>query len=134
MVDMSIHNKKILKQNRKNLRNHGTPAEATLWRFLQKRQLEGRKFRRQHSVGHYILDFYCPAEKLAVELDGAHHFTAAGFEADQERDAYLRSLNIKTIRFENQEVFDNMEGVLEQIKACFDHPAYGTPPKIGGDY
>ena len=56
-----IHNLKNLKKQRKDLRNNPTPAEAVLWKALQKRQLAGRKFRRQHSVGHYILDFYCSA-------------------------------------------------------------------------
>ena len=64
---MQIHNRKNLKQFRKDLRNNLTPAEATLWKAIQRSQLEGRKFRRQHSVGNYILDFYCPKEKLAIE-------------------------------------------------------------------
>jgi len=65
---MSLHNLKHLKQTRKNLRNALTPAEATLWKYIQNSKVEGKKFRRQHSVGNYILDFYCPSEKLAIEL------------------------------------------------------------------
>lgn len=117
---MQIHNRKRLKQFRKDLRNNLTPAEATLWKALQKSQIEGRKFRRQHSVGNYILDFYCPKEKLAIELDGHEHFTVNGDERDFIRDEYLRTLNIKVLRFENKEVFDNIVGVLEEIKQNFN--------------
>ena len=113
-----INNWKSLKERRRELRNNLTPAEATLWRFLSRSQL-GKKFRRQHSVGPYILDFYCPSEKLAVELDGAHHFTSAGQEYDQIRTAFLEQFNIRVIRFENDEVFKSTEAVLEKIKSSF---------------
>lgn len=116
---MHTYNDKHLENHRRSLRKEGTPAEATLWCFLQRSQLKGRKFRRQHSVGNYILDFYCPAEKLAVELDGKEHFTSAGYERDQDREAYLKNLNIRVIRFENDEVFWNVEVVLEKIASCF---------------
>ena len=117
------HNIKCLKKYRKLLRNNLTSAEATLWKLLQKKQLEGKKFRRQHSVGPYILDFYCPSEKLAIELDGAEHFTEAGYENDLKRTAYLNKLNIRVVRFENVEVFQSLEGVLETIKNNFqNHP------------
>lgn len=108
-----------MKQYRKDLRNNLTPAEATLWKAIQRSQLDGRKFRRQHSVGNYILDFYCPNEKLAIELDGQQHYTASGRERDNIRDEFLKTINIKVLRFENKEVFDNLEGVLEEIKCNF---------------
>ena len=116
---MQINNKSSFKPFRKQLRNNLTPAEATLWKHLQRRQLEGRKFRRQHSVGNYILDFYCPAEKLCVELDGAVHFTESGMDYDHERTAYLNSLNIQVMRFENYMVFERLEEVLSEIKSKF---------------
>lgn len=119
MSKRQINNKTELKEFRKKLRNNGTPAEAFLWRYLKNKQLEGRKFRRQFSVGNYILDFYCPSEKLCVELDGADHFTSAGFEYDQERTAFLNAQGIKVIRFENKIVFDCTEHVLETIKSNF---------------
>ena len=68
-----VNNLPYLKTFRKELRNNLTPAEAKFWKIVQNKNLEGRKFRRQHSVGNYILDFYCPSEKLAVELDGEVH-------------------------------------------------------------
>ena len=114
-----IHNKKTLKVNRKKLRNNLTPAEAKLWSLLKNSQLENRKFRRQHSVGPYVLDFYCPSEKLCVELDGSGHYTEPGFEYDTIRSEYLGCLNIEVMRFENKDVFENTEGVLEEIKRSF---------------
>ena len=116
MKNKQVHNKPALKENRKRLRNNCTSAEAVLWTRLKGKQLEGRKFRRQHSVENYILDFYCPSEKLAIELDGAHHFTSQGFEADRIRDAFLLQLGIKTIRFENDTLWWSIEYVLKTIK------------------
>lgn len=125
-----IHNRKSLEPYRKDLRNNLTSAEATLWRELQRKQLDGRKFRRQHSVGSYILDFYCPSEKLCVELDGAGHFTEEGVAYDKERTEYLNSLNIRVIRFENVDVFEKMEKVLSEIKNNFRPP---LGPSSGGE-
>ena len=85
----SYHNLPHKKDDRRNLRNSLTPAEATLWKSLKSGQLAGRKFRRQHSVGAYILDFYCPEERIAVELDGASHYTVSGNLHDTARDEYL---------------------------------------------
>ena len=105
---------------RKELRNNLTPAEAALWKALQRGQLEGRKFRRQHSFGKFILDFYCPSEKLVIELDGRHHFSDVGFEADSERSTFLHSHGIRVLRFENKDVFENLDGVLEEIRNHFN--------------
>ena len=114
-----LNNLPHLKTLRKELRNNLTPAEAALWKALKRGQLDGRKFRRQHSVGNYILDFYCPQEKLAVELDGRHHFSEAGFEADSERTEFLNRHVIRVLRFENKDVFEHLEGVLEEIRLAF---------------
>jgi len=119
MSPKQIHNRPELKEDRRALRNHLTPAEATLWRALQRSQLAGRKFRRQHSVGPYVLDFYCPSEKLAVELDGAPHFTEAGYAYDTARTAYLLEQGIRVIRFENEAVFKGLESVLDRIQEEF---------------
>jgi very-short-patch-repair endonuclease len=130
-MNEQIHNRKELGSYRKELRNNLTPAEATLWIELKGKQLDGRKFRRQHSVGYYILDFYCPTEKLCVELDGAGHFTPEGIAYDKERTAYLNSLNIRVIRFKNGDVFERMEKVLSEIKSKFRPPL--TPPEPRGE-
>ena len=96
---MPIHKVKYLKEFRKDLRNNLTPAEATLWKYLQNSKLDGRKFRRQHSIKNYILDFYCPSEKLGIELDGSSHNGFASDEYDNERTAELNKLRIRIIRF-----------------------------------
>ncbi|HLP52837.1 MAG TPA: DUF559 domain-containing protein [Chitinophagales bacterium] len=114
-----IHNKEVLKTNRKALRNNSTSAEAVLWRCLKNNQLEGRKFRRQHSISNYIVDFYCVSELLAIELDGAHHYTLAGNQNDYMRDTDLANLNITVLRFENKVVFEHIDLVLEEIKRHF---------------
>ena len=82
-------NKPELKEQRRQLRTYGTAAEATLWGMLKNRQIKGLRWRRQFSVGPYILDFYCPEIKLAIELDGKDHFTESGMEHDIERSRYL---------------------------------------------
>ena len=119
MDDQPIHNRKELKELRQQLRNNAIPAECKLWNRLKQKQLVGRKFRRQNSVGDYILNFYCPAEKLCIELDGAYHFTSTQRQLDELRTEYLNSLNITVLRFNNEEVLENIEAVLEAIKAVF---------------
>ncbi|MEI6826907.1 MAG: endonuclease domain-containing protein [Desulfuromonadales bacterium] len=112
---MLLYNRPPLKSRRKELRNGSTPAEIKLWSMLQHSNLGGYKFRRQHSVGFYILDFYCPSVRLAVELDGDSHFTDDAIEYDRERTAYLNALNIKVVRFLNTDVYENLNGVCEKI-------------------
>ena len=80
MAHSQIHNRPEYKDRRLSLRKKLTAAEATLWNLLKNKQLDGRKFRRQHSVGKYVLDFYCASEHLAIELDGEHHFLAEGMK------------------------------------------------------
>jgi very-short-patch-repair endonuclease len=111
-----LHNVKALEENRRELRSSMTPAEATLWRCLQRSQLAGKKFRRQHSIEAYIVDFYCLECRLAIELDGAAHFTDSGAQYDAVRTELLTSKGIRVLRFENQEIFDNLDLVLEEIQ------------------
>lgn len=102
---------------RKELRNEGTAAEATLWLSLKGRQVEGMRWRRQFGVGPYILDFYCPQLHLCIELDGAPHYTIQGGENDLQREEWLlQEHGIRTIRFENKDIFINHEGVIEYIR------------------
>ena len=110
-----IHNRKYLEPYRKNLRKTLTPAEAYLWKHLQNRKLAGRKFRRQHSIENYIVDFYCPEERLVIELDGQIHFNEVAQRKDRIRTEYLNKLGIKVIRFENKLVFENTSQVLQVI-------------------
>jgi len=113
-----IHNHKYLKDFRKDLRNNATDAEKQLWQYIKGSRL-GMKIRRQHSIGNYIVDFYCPEAKLIIELDGEYHFTEAGIEYDKQRTAYLTSLGFMMIRFENKEVFERIGFVLAEIKKAF---------------
>lgn len=114
-----LYNRRLLLDARRHLRTHGTPAEAALWRLLQRRRLGGRKFRRQFSVGPYVLDFYCPAERLAVELDGAAHDAPAQRAYDEARTRWLGTADIRMLRFENRAVFEAPEAVCAAIAACF---------------
>ena len=110
-----IHNIPTMKSRRKALRNNATPAEQQLWAALKGSQLGGYKFRRQHSVGCYILDFYCPVAYLAVELDGDSHFSDEAQAYDHERTLFLNSLNIHVLRFLNTDVHDNLLEVCTRI-------------------
>ena len=106
---MPIRNRKDLKPQRRTLRNDGTAAEAVLWGYLKERQILGMKFRRQESIGPYIVDFYCPECRLVIELDGAPsflrrggcapHYGIPGAERDGRRTSYLEEGHLKVIRF-----------------------------------
>ncbi len=109
----SPYNQGPLKDRRKELRKNQTEAESLLWDKLRNKRLDAYKFFRQYSVGPYILDFYCPLLRLAIELDGAHHNDAK--EYDKERDFFLDSKGIQTVRFWNNEVLSDMDGVLKKI-------------------
>jgi len=108
-----IFNKSIFKDRRKTLRQSLTSQEFKLWFYLKGKNL-GVKFRRQHSIGPYIVDFYCKEKNLIIELDGSQHIDAK--EYDKERDLYLQTLNMKVLRFWNNEIDKNIEEVLMKIK------------------
>ncbi|MBJ6116740.1 DUF559 domain-containing protein [Pontibacter sp. BT310] len=116
---MEIHNRKYLKAKRQKLRGNLTPAEAELWKYLKDGKLDCRKFRRQHSIDNFIVDFYCPSENLVIELDGQVHNQPTINEADFERDKKLSELGLTVLRFENKEVFQNLQAVLHEISSNF---------------
>ncbi|MCX6751509.1 MAG: endonuclease domain-containing protein [Candidatus Nomurabacteria bacterium] len=109
-----IYNISKLKDRRVDLRNKQTPQEILLWSRLRREQL-GFKFRRQHSIGGYIVDFYCPAKKLVIEIDGSQHFEKESKEYDKIRSYYFKGLNIKVLRFTNEEINTNIDGVTQKI-------------------
>ena len=117
MTEKSTRNIPALKSLRRELRKNMTPAEATLWQQLKAGHLDGTHWRRQYSVDRYILDFYCPIYKLCIELDGQDHYTMQGDTKDYDRTIFLNSKNIEVIRFENKEIWENIELVLETIKS-----------------
>lgn len=127
-----MHNRKYLKETRKELRNNATSAEAFLWKHLSKRKLKGRKFRRQQSLNNYIVDFYCPSEKLIIELDGEYHNNPETIEKDLLRDKHLEKLGFTILRFENKLVFDDLKGVLNTISENFNSYK-SSPPSKGGE-
>ncbi len=118
-IAMQTHNRPELKENRRILRSNLTPAEIRLWKCLQNKQLEGKKFRRQHSLGSYIVDFYCPEDRITIELDGEVHNNPVNEQYDLQRDEYINSLGIKVIRFKNADVFERVDNVLNEIRGYF---------------
>ncbi len=118
-----------LKERARELRKKQTPAEELLWELLRDRQCCDLKFRRQHQFGDYVLDFYCHELKLAVELDGEPHNTAARQKKDAMRDAYLKSQGVISLRFENRVAVETAEVILEAIA---HHAASSSPPGRGG--
>jgi very-short-patch-repair endonuclease len=112
-------NKLLFKGFRKRLRNKSTAAEATLWNLIKNKQLDGRKFRRQHGLNNYIVDFYCSSERLIIELDGDSHGGYNKIEKDILREEFLKRHDYRMIRFENKEVHQNPEEVLNKIRKHF---------------
>lgn len=108
-----IHNLLNKKQFRKNLRKSSTSQETILWSRLRNNQL-GHKFRRQHSIGKYIVDFYCPERRMVIEIDGSQHIEAQR-DYDVERDNYLKKLGFRVLRFWDNEINNNLEGILLKI-------------------
>src|SRR5688572_18744858 len=116
---MKLNNLPTLRTFRKELRSNLTPAEAKLWSMLKNSQLDGRKFRRQHSFSGYILDFYCSSEKLGIELDGEVHFNERAAQYDYERSLFLEYFAVRVLRFENKSVFENTQWVLSRVREAF---------------
>ena len=99
----------------RTLRSNLTDAEQLLWQHLRQKQITGIKFRRQHPVGRYVVDFACLARKLAIEVDDGQH--AETRARDRQRDAFLAHEGFRVLRFWNNEVLGNIEGVMEKIWA-----------------
>ncbi len=102
-------------EKRRVLRKNMPPAEIILWSKLRGNNLNGCKFRRQYSVGPYVLDFYCPQLKLAIEIDGESHFMEGAEIRDQKRQTVIESAGITFLRFTNRDVYERIDGVIETI-------------------
>lgn len=108
---------------RRSLRKIIPEPENILWYHLRARRLNGIKFRRQYSIGRYVIDFYCPTARLAIEIDGDSHFESTKVrDYDQQRQKYIEACGIRMLRFSNQEVMKNLDGVLEKIIAAVTSP------------
>jgi len=115
----------------KSLRKNNTDIEKLVWRYLKARQFEGIKFRRQQPIGKYIVDFVCFEKKIIIEIDGGQHSVAK--ERDEERDNWLSGQGFKVLRFWNNEILENIEGVLELIRNhCLLHPPLNPLPSREG--
>ncbi len=118
--------KKRLTSTAKTLRKNSTDAEIFLWTHLRAKRFDGLKFKRQVPVGDYIADFICFDKRLVVEVDGGGH---AENESDRVRDAWFAERGFKVLRFWNNEVFGNIEGVLEEISKNVGAPSPQSPDK-----
>ena len=104
------------RDKRKYLRNNSTEAEKKLWKFLRKKQILGYKFRRQYGIDAFVLDFYCPKMKLAIEIDGEIHNSREVILADKERQEYLEQFGILFLRFPNEQVNNDIKMVISVIE------------------
>ncbi|MCC6130431.1 MAG: endonuclease domain-containing protein [Acidobacteria bacterium] len=112
----STRNPHSLLGRRRELRREETPQEKSLWRLIRNRQFLGLKFYRQYGIGPYIVDFFCPAIRLAIELDGSQHFEQSALDQDEARTRFLASLKVDVVRFSNREINENLEGVIEFLE------------------
>ena len=103
------------KEKRRALRKNQTRAEIIIWEILRNRNFCNLKFRRQHGIGYYIADFYCAEKKIVIEIDGDSHYNLEAIEYDEKRTNFFNSLGIQVIRFDNNDVYNNLEIVKEKI-------------------
>ena len=124
-----------MKHRARSLRKNMTDVERLLWQRLRDRQLGGFKFRRQHPIGPFFIDFVCLEKKLVVEVDGGQH--AKNVEVDVKRSYYLKERGYRVLRFWNNEVLEESESVLSVILSSLlkDDPPHPDPlpPKVGGE-
>jgi len=125
----------LTRDRARRLRAEMDLPERLLWKRLNRRQLDGLRFRRQHPLGSYILDFYCDAAKLAVEIDGYSHSIDGRAAHDARRDEYLVGLGVTTLRIAARDVLNAMEDVLATIAAAAKAPSVpsGQLPQRGSD-
>ncbi|SKB70568.1 Very-short-patch-repair endonuclease [Salegentibacter holothuriorum] len=109
-------------QKARHLRKNTTPAEKKLWNELRNKKLNGYKFRKQHPIHLFIVDFYCHELGLIIEVDGKYHDKTEQIKKDQERTELLKFQNLKLIRFTNDEVINKLHNVLEEIKRLINNP------------
>ena len=124
---LNDHSQKNL---RRELRKNLPQPEIRLWAKLRAGRMHGCKFRRQYSVGPYVVDFYCPAAKLVIEIDGESHFgDLEAIKRDEQRQAYIEKQKLKVVRFTNTEIRGNFEGVIRSIETHLPKPLLSR----GGD-
>lgn len=123
----------VLKKNAEDMRKNPTEAEEVLWKALKGKELD-YKFRRQHIIGNYIVDFFCNELNLTIEIDGGYHFTPEQRNADEHRTAELMKMGYTELRFKNEEVLFDLENVLSQIKTVCAMKSSLSGEDLGGAY
>ncbi len=140
---MRYSNEPLNKEFRRILRHNMTSAERILWKRLKNKQLDGWRFRRQHGYGDYVLDFYCPVLKLCIEVDGNIHDIPEVKDKDENRSIFLEHNGIRILRFRNEEIENNIDAVVQQIRTYIDKKNWTMryhsktcsdpqPPNLGG--
>jgi len=127
---LQYHNLTVFKTFRKELRNTATDTERELWEAIKGNKL-GYKFRRQHSYEKYVFDFYCPAVRLAIEIDGSIHDERSSQVWDQDRTAFLNAHSIDVLRFSNEEVFSQLSAVIQKILKSIKEKKNQNTPSCG---
>jgi very-short-patch-repair endonuclease len=123
-----LYNQSSEKDKRQALRKDMPPAEKMVWAKLRNQQLESCKFRRQYSIDRFVVDFYACELRLAIEIDGDSHYEEGIPEYDRERQMFLESKGTNVLRFTNQEVYQNIDGVVEKIREVICILREVTPP------
>ncbi len=125
-----LFNKHTEKEKRRILRKNTTASEKIVWTYLRRKQILSERFLRQFSVEYYVLDFYCPRLKLAIEIDGDSHFINQDvIDYDKERQDFIENLGIEFLRFRNEEVFADNDGVINSITQKVKELQKGNPPR-----
>lgn len=115
-----VYNKKEYQARRRALRRSMPTAEIIRWAKLKNKQMQGKRFLRQYSVDQYVLDFYCPELKLAIEIDGDSHFMPGAQEQDKTRQEHIEAFGIRFLRFTNEDVCKNADGVCQTVYNAVD--------------
>ena len=111
-----LYNCTSMKARRQKLRRESPKAEVLLWRHLKGRKIGGYKYRRQYSVGGYVVDFYCAELRLVIEVDGPSHYrTKQALAYDKKRQQFIESFGIRFVRFTNNDIYNNIDGVIKEI-------------------
>ncbi|MDZ8189795.1 MAG: endonuclease domain-containing protein [Nostoc sp. ChiSLP02] len=128
-----LYNQTSEKQKRQTLRNNMPLCEKIVWAKLRNQQVESCKFRRQYSIDKFVVDFYSSELRLAIEIDGDSHYEDGVPEYDRERQAFLESKGTRFLRFTNQEVYQDIDGVVEKIREVISRLREVTSPEPSSD-
>ncbi|MFN6464364.1 MAG: endonuclease domain-containing protein [Nostoc sp. DedVER02] len=123
-----LYNQTSERYKRQTLRNNMPPSEKIVWAKLRNQQIESCKFRRQYSIDRFVVDFYSSELRLAIETDGDSHYQDGVPEYDRDRQAFLESKGTRFLRFTNQEVYQNIDGVVDKIREVICRLREVTPP------